>query len=98
MSPPESGRDNSGTPHQAQALADQLADLGFYRYANPRRIIHLKAQFAHNPTLWKPSVRRDYPADEERLAEGTVRLTRQPAQLPGGVVSSAHEHTASSLL
>src|SRR6266496_3707888 len=73
MSPPESDRDNPGTPHQARALADQLADLGFYRYANPRRITHLKAQFAQNPTLWKPSVRRDYPADEERLAECGVK-------------------------
>jgi len=35
---------------------------------------------------------------ETALHQGTVRLTRQPAQLPGGVVSSAHEHTASSLL
>ena len=57
-----------------QDLVEELDALGFYRFVKPHRIERLKAQFLKSPSLWTLThwTKRNYPADEERLAEGGV--------------------------
>lgn len=57
-----------------QDLVEALGALGFYRFVKPHRIERLKARFLKLPSLWTLThwTKRDYPADEERLAEGGV--------------------------
>ncbi len=57
-----------------QGLVEQLDMLGFYRFVKSHRIKRLKALFLEKPSLWTLTrwTKRDYPADEERLAEGGV--------------------------
>lgn len=56
------------------ALIEQLDTLGFFRFVRPGQVAGLKARFLKKPNLWvwTARVKRDFPADEERLVEGGV--------------------------